>query len=396
MSMKDIEALSTLEDDKARKKYEDMLASLGTGVISVDTRLRVNSINKFALTFFHKRKSSAIGEFYWHFFKVRSEKGKMGKDTVRLALRKVVRKGKASKKVKPEVFHRVFVRLPKEGLQPISVNIAPVYNSNKTLTGAVISFRDVAEEAEVDKMKNEMVSLAAHQLRAPMTSIRWNVEMLLRDEVGKIPESRKELLRDIYDSNTRMLRLINDLLNIARLEEGRVRVEPKPIDLKAAIEKVIHEYSPQAKDKDCKVEFVSAKGVSARPIVKVDPGLVHEAIKNYLTNAIKYGRGKSCAILVTLEKELHDYKISVHDNGIGIPAKEKKKIFSKFFRADDAGELDPLGSGLGLYIVKMIARLSGGRVGFNSGKDGTTFYLTLPIKGSKVNKKGKEFSHLNL
>lgn len=394
--MKDIETLSTLADEKARKKYEEMLASLGTGVIGVDTRLRVLSINKFALKFFHKRKSSAAGDFYWHFFKVRNEKGKMGKDTVRLALRKVVRKGKTSKKVKPEVFPRVFVRLPKEGLKPISVNIAPVYNSNKTLTGAVISFRDVAEEAEVDKMKNEVVSLAAHQLRAPMTSIRWNVEMLLRDEVGKVPDNQKELLQDVYDSNTRMLKLINDLLNIARLEEGRVRVEPVAIDLKQAVQKVIHEYAPQAKDKSCSVELISGKGVSARPIVKVDPGLVHEAIKNYLTNAIKYGKGESCAITVMIEKGVRDYKISVHDNGIGIPAKEKKKVFQKFFRTDDAGALDPLGSGLGLYIVRMIAKLSGGRVGFNSGKGGTTFYLTIPLKGSKVNKKGKQFSHLNL
>ncbi|MCP3685510.1 MAG: PAS domain-containing sensor histidine kinase, partial [bacterium] len=364
--------MEVVQSSEAQKKqYESVMASLGTGVIEVDTKLKVISINKFALTFFHKRKVSTINDHYWHFFLVRNDKGKKTKDAVRLALRKVMRKGKKSKRVPSEVL-RVFVRIPKEGVVPLSVNVSAVFSDNDKLTGAVISFRDVAEEAEVDKMKSEVVSLAAHQLRAPMTSIRWNIELFLNGEAGKVSAYQKELLHDIYDSNTRMLKLVNDLLNIARLEEGRVRVEPVNTNLKEVIATVVKTYKDMAVKRKCKVQVVH--NVTGSPSIKIDPGLVHEALKNYLTNAIKYSRG---AVKVVLEKEKYHYRISVVDNGIGIPPKDKKKIFTKFYRSDEAGEIDPLGSGLGLYIVKMIVRISGGRVGVTSNKDGTTFYLLL-------------------
>jgi len=189
-----------------------------------------------------------------------------------------------------------------EGLLSISVSIAVIHTSSGAVQGAVISFRDVAEEVEVDKMKSEFVSLAAHQLRTPMTSLRWNIETLLKGEVGKLSDLQTEILGDMEAANIRMLHLVTDLLNIARLEEGRVSIDPKPRDLGEFIKEVIKPVVQTAKRKGVKLSMVIDPSIKKKPVVSIDPMLIHQVVHNFVTNAVKYSREKDGEVKVILSK----------------------------------------------------------------------------------------------
>lgn len=382
------------EDVKTQGKYQQMLTSIGDGIIALDKRLRVTEMNDVALNFFHKRKSSVLDAPYWHFFQVRNEHGKMTDDVVRHALRDLLRKAHGRKKVDPKHLRRVYVHIAGEGITPIAVSIALIYSESGAVQGAVISFRSIEEEVEVSQMKSTFVSLTAHQLRAPLTSIRWNIEYLMGSK--DLTNEQRDVLQDIYESNGRMIRLINDLLNISRIEEGRIRVEPTPTDLKALIDEALKEAFNQAKAMNRSIVFEVDTSIREAPIVNIDKQLIFQVLRNLISNGVKYAAQQGGQVKVRLSKEKFSYRVSVWDNGIGIPANAKKKIFTKFFRAENANDVDPLGSGLGLYLVKMIVQVSGGSVGFEStAEKGTTFYFTVPFKGSPANLKGKRFSELN-
>ena len=383
------------EDVKTQGKYHQMLTSIGDGIIALDKRLRVTEINDTALNFFHKRKSSVTDKPYWRFFQVRNEHGKKKDDEIRHALRDLLHKARGRKKVDPKHLKRVYVHIPSEGITPIAVSLALIYSDTGSVQGAVISFRSIEEEVEVSQMKSTFVSLTAHQLRAPLTSIRWNIEYLMGGGAGSLTMGQQEVMRDIYESNARMIRLINDLLNISRIEEGRIRVEPSPSNIKVMIDEAIKEVASQARAMNRKVEFTVDKSVTEAPIVSIDKQLIFQVLRNLISNAVKYAATQGGQVKINLSKEKFSYRVSVWDNGIGIPANAKKKIFTKFFRAENANDVDPLGSGLGLYLVKMIVKVSGGSVGFGSTSEkGTLFYFTLPLKGSPANLKGKRFSEL--
>lgn len=384
------------EDVKRQGKYQHVLTSIGDGVIALDKRLRVTEMNDVALNFFHKRKSSVTDKPYWHFFQVRNEHGKKTDDEVRHALRDLLRKAHGRKKIEPKSLKRVYVHIPSEGVTPIAVSLALIYSDTGSVQGAVISFRSIEEEVEVSQMKSTFVSLTAHQLRAPLTAIRWNIEYLMGGGAGSLTMDQQEVMRDIYESNARMIRLINDLLNISRIEEGRIRVEPSPSNIKDMIDEAIKEAASQAKAMNRKVEFTVDKSVTEAPIVSIDRQLIFQVLRNLISNAVKYAATQGGQVKINLSKEKFSYRISVWDNGIGVPASAKKKIFTKFFRAENANDVDPLGSGLGLYLVKMIVKVSGGSIGYTSTTEkGTTFYFTIPLKGSPANLKGKRFSELN-
>ncbi len=288
------------------------------------------------------------------------------------------------------------MRIPSDGVSPIAVSAALVYSDTGTVVGAVISFRSIEEEVEISQMKSTFVSLSAHQLRAPLTSIRWNIEYLLGGGGGEIPPQQIEVLRDVYESNTRMIRLINDLLNISRIEEGRIRVEPSPTDIVALIREAIKEATPQAKAMNRALAFTVDKAVGEMAVLNIDKQLIFQVLRNLISNAVKYASMHDGQVTVHLSKEKFSYRINVWDNGIGVPSDAKKKVFTKFFRAENASERDPSGSGLGLYLVKMIVKVSGGNVRFTSSPDkGTTFSFSLPLKGSSARLKGKRFSELS-
>ena len=255
---------------------------------------------------------------------------------------------------------------------------AAVQTKTEAMLGIVFLFNDVTEQKRIDQAKTEFISITSHQLRTPVSSIKWFLEMLINGDLGEIPDRQKAVLEDVYHSSERISELINDLLDISKMQSGKVTLEPTPTNLAEFIKSMLPEVAQIFKQKRQIFEF---KKPDSLPRINIDPKLTWRVIENLLTNASKYtAEGGQIALELSIEKD--DLLVKVTDNGIGIPNAEKHRIFEKFFRAENTSRVG--GTGLGLYISKEIVETSGGRLWFESEEDkGTTFCFTLPLAGSK-------------
>ncbi len=263
------------------------------------------------------------------------------------------------------------------------VNIVPVLGENNQISFFVAVERDITERRRIDRAKSEFVSLASHQLRTPLSTIRWYSEMLIAGDAGKLKKEQSKYIEEIYRGNTRMIELVNALLNVSTLELGTFIIEPEIIDIRDISDKVIEALSQRIKEKELKFIKKYDKDI---PKINLDRKLVSVILENILTNAVKYTPKKGEVELKIL-KEKKNVKIVVIDSGIGIPKKQQDRIFEKLFRADNVKATDTDGTGLGLYIVKSILDQTGGKIWFKSKENkGSTFFVTIPLKGMKVKK----------
>jgi len=265
------------------------------------------------------------------------------------------------------------------------VTASPIVIDGK-FSGGVIVFRDISREKEIDREKTEFVSLTSHQLKTPLGTMGWYLELFLAGDVGKITKKQQELLSDMFESNTQMKNLVSSLLNISRIETGRLTIEPKKLQVANIIEASVKETSPGAKTKGCKIIFDS-KNTTLQPI-PVDELLLLQVLHNFITNAVKYSKTDGGIVNISLQTDNEDnYIIAVADNGIGIPKNAQDRVFKKYFRAENALDAQVEGTGLGLYITKLIMENSGGRVWFESEEGtGTVFYALIPKTGMKAKK----------
>jgi len=261
------------------------------------------------------------------------------------------------------------------------VSINPIQDKKRGKFGGTIVMRDITRLKEIKEMKTEFISIASHQLRTPLTSIKLFMEMLANERDGTLNKKQKEYVSDVRESTERMISLVNNLLNVSRLEEGKLKIEPRSDDLIYFIKDVIHGVMQLANDKNIEIKYNYPQ--KELPPVKIDRTLLHQVVHNLLTNAIKYSpSGQNAVIEVNLKNRKNDYLISVKDSGIGISQEERKRIFEKFFRSDNAVKAHAEGSGLGLYVAKIIIESSGADMWLRSRKGkGTTFYISIPHEG---------------
>lgn len=259
----------------------------------------------------------------------------------------------------------------------LEMSIVPVIRENKGL-GTLVILHDITREKLIDIMKSEFVSLTAHQLRTPLSAMKWTMKMILDGELGKINKEQREFLTDSYDSNERMIYLINDLLNIARIEEGKFLYELTLVDLLEMVQMIITSFREKARERKIKIEF--KKPTKAIPKLMLDSKKIKMAIENLLDNAIRYNLSGG-KVIISLDMVGNEVRFSIKDSGVGIPKSQQRRLFTKFFRAINVMKMDTRGSGLGLYIVKNIIETHKGKIWFESKLNkGTTFYFTLPIK----------------
>lgn len=247
--------------------------------------------------------------------------------------------------------------------------------------------QDITLRKEVDRAKTEFVSLASHQLRTPLSAIRWYSEMLLSKYVGELNEKQKQYVKEIYAGNLRMVDLVNALLNVSRIDLGTFAVEPEPVSLTEICDSVLMELTPQINEKGQTVERVFS---SAPETYLADPKLIRIVFQNFLSNSVKYTQpgGHIAVEIAARENQLY---IRVSDNGYGIPKSQHGKMFEKLFRADNVRQKDTEGTGLGMYIVKAVVESSNGRIWFESEENqGTTFHVVMPLSGmiKKTGMKG--------
>ncbi|HMS91873.1 MAG TPA: ATP-binding protein, partial [Candidatus Saccharibacteria bacterium] len=234
----------------------------------------------------------------------------------------------------------------------------------------------------LDQAKDEFISMASHQLRTPLTTVKGYASMLDEGDFGKLSKEQREPVQLALDGANRMARLIDDLLNVSRMDANRFFLEVADVDMTKVVAEEITQLQSIAESKDVKLNYISPK--EKIPEIRLDENKTRQVIMNLVDNAIHYSQPPKGGGEVNVSFELDgDHVVFiVKDNGIGVPVKVQNKLFTKMFRANNAKELRPDGTGLGLYLVKRVVQDEGGKLIFESveGK-GSTFGFTLPISG---------------
>lgn len=235
---------------------------------------------------------------------------------------------------------------------------------------------------EVQVAKDELLTLASHQLRTPATIVKQNVGILLQNYAGKITAQQKKLLRSAYESNQRQLEIINQFLNVARLDAGRVVLRKERVNLNALLENIIHE---QQKIASARKQKISAKLVKRPLYVQADPEYLSVVFENLLGNASQYTLGQGTAT-ISLKKSDNDALVSVSDTGIGMSSNQLAIIFDKFTRVKNGLTAEGSGSGIGLYLAKQIVLLHDGDIEVSSTPNkGSTFTVRLRLAQAEKN-----------
>lgn len=244
--------------------------------------------------------------------------------------------------------------------------------------GTLVIIHDISREKIVERMKTEFVSIAAHQLRTPISAIKWTLRMILDGDLGPISDEQRDFLDKTYKSNERMISLINDLLNVTRIEEGRHLYNLTLVNLEDVIRALANTYPQNLKQKELTLNI--EKPEQTLPQVKVDVEKMRLVISNLIENAIKYTPAGGNIVITIAQEGPANIKVSVRDTGMGILKEQQERIFTKYFRGSNAVRTDTDGTGLGLFIAKNVVETHGGKIWFESQENkGTTFFFTLPV-----------------
>jgi len=244
----------------------------------------------------------------------------------------------------------------------------------------VVNFRDITERKELEEAKDDFLMTAAHQLRAPLTAMRWTIESMVGQS---IPKAFKDKLMGMYENNQQMIRAVNELLDIARIIQGKLPSHPETVDLIPLVKQTIKKHEEFAKRRKVHLHLTT-ETPQARTFV--DPKHFTDTIGNMISNAIKYSSAEN-DVTIAIKRLPSHVAISVTDHGIGVPPNEQKKIFTKFYRASNAKIMDAQGPGLGLFIIKSYTEGWGGEVKLVSpvADDlGTEISITVPVKKGGV------------
>jgi PAS domain S-box-containing protein len=360
------ETKNKIEQEKIRD--ETMLESIGEGLIVTDRNGTTMIVNKAAQNMLEYEADEIIGQKMSEAIDISDKNGQKISPQNDI-IHAVLESGKKSSAV--YYFKR------KDGTTfPATVTTTAFMLEGKII-GVISVLHDITKEMEVDRMKTEFISLASHQLRTPLSATKCFSEMMM-EEKAHLSTDQMDYLKSIHESNERMIDLVDSLLNISRIESGRIIVDPKPTQLTPFIKDILKELEVKMKEKNIKVNIEVSPDV---PVVKVDNKMVRHVFINILTNALKYSPENS-EVSVSISVNGPDILTKIKDQGYGIPKKDFPKVFQKFFRAENVLNKVTDGTGLGLYLVKSIIESSGGKIWFESEENkGSTFYFTLPIDG---------------
>lgn len=247
--------------------------------------------------------------------------------------------------------------------------------------------RTNAKLVALDDAKDEFISMASHQMRTPLTSVKGYISMLLEEDLGKLNKAQKQALKEAFDSSQRMVFLISDFLNVSRIRTGRFMIEPSTMSMPEVVKQEISQLRDMAAYKEQKIQYVDPQDF---PLVNLDENKVRQVMMNMIDNAMYY-TPKGGVIDIILEKTDKEIIFKVVDSGIGVPVKEQHRLFTKFFRAANARRARPDGTGLGLFMAQKIITAQKGSIIFNSEENkGSTFGFRFPIKDIMIDNNAQK------
>lgn len=263
----------------------------------------------------------------------------------------------------------------------ISVRLSPV-NMGDQFLGTVSVFRDISREVEVDRLKSEFVATVSHELRTPMTSIKGYADLLLLGAAGEITETQARFLETIKQNADRLSILVNDLLEVSRIDQGQLTLRFVAVDVNEIFQHVVKYISGRIKDEDKPMQ-VHTDVPSNLPLIRADYDKIIQIVQNLADNAFNYTPANGdISLSAQFVPDDNSVIISVKDTGIGIPEDVRERIFERFFRGDEYSEvvMDIPGTGLGLAIVRELVNMHGGEIWLNSTVgEGSTFLIKIPV-----------------
>ena len=365
--------IEQLADELSRRKKRDeaILRSIGDGVFAVDKNLKIVLFNRAAEKLTGWKAQEVLGHTCREIFQFRDQKDSVICNKTATCL--------AQKCFRTE---RVFDQGPlktrrKDGGEAIlSETTSPIKNQQGVVTGAVSVLKDVSERSKLEQMKVDFVSLVSHELRTPISAVKGYLAPILEGKLGPLDGEQKLYLERAYTSNERQLEIIESLLDISRIEKGKIELNPVEFSLVELAKETTATFSKKALEKGLRLKVLDP-GMEI-PKILADRERIREVLDNLLSNAIKFTRQGE--VRVSFDKTPTEVIVAVADTGVGIPTEAIDKLFTKFYRVGQAPTEESEGTGLGLYIAKSLVELHGGKIWVESevGK-GSTFYFSLPL-----------------
>lgn len=366
------DTLKQIEKEKA--KDEALLSSISEGVVAVSKDQRIILFNDAASRLTGFNQEEAINMPYSWVLKFLNEKDDtLVEDFIRSALLGLGQKSSN---------HIVLLRRDGKRI-PVLHSAGIIKTSDNQIYGIVVVLRDITHERDLDKLKDEFVSIASHELRTPMTAIKGLISMIFEGDFGRFSQDLKDPLSDIASSTDRLIQLVNDMLDVSRIEAGRLKFTLGEYESGELIDDIVVLMKPLTDEKGLTLEVQTA----VQEVVFTDPNKFKQILSNLVGNAIKFTDGGKIDITVRKEGEL--LYISVTDTGFGISKEDQQKLFSKFTQISFTQLGRPGGTGLGLYISREFARSLGGNLWIERSEPGvgTTFTFSVPLSGTTIAKK---------
>jgi signal transduction histidine kinase len=362
-------------------KINAILQSLNDGVIVCDLYGGVLAVNASAAGVLQRKVEDLV---LWNLHEILARY--LGPRANEMPLDDLLRRPLSS-----EQRPRFFQSQLQLGVRTVSLSMGPVLKDDGELVGALLVLRDITREVESDRLKTEFIGTMSHELRTPMTAIKGFTQLLSMGGLGPLTDTQREFVTTIYANTERMIALINDVLDITKIESGAVDLEWRPLHLAEALSGVIAELKGAIAERRHNLAITMPPGL---PLVRGDAHRLHQVLYNLVSNAVKYTpRGGSVvveaseAVLSELPDEVRDAvsqerrytQVTVRDSGVGIAPEDLPKIFDRFYRAENPLKIEAGGTGLGLSLVKPLVELLGGRIWATSEPGaGSTFSFILP------------------
>ncbi len=355
--------LNVQEIVSEKQKSEAIIRSVDDGLVVVDTDFKVADINPAATAIFERRRLDVVGK---HFLELVSNEELLGD------MRQVCESGRTPSV--PEAGENLLSIERGSQQRHYQFSITPVKSADAGVIGVVLVLRDVTRLKELDRLKSEFVMAASHELRTPLTSMSMSVELLRENAAGKLNDNERQLLEAAHEEMQRLRALVNDLLDISKIEAGKMDMAFDRTPVAMLLEKAVAMLKNQADEKSIELSFKIAEDL---PDVKVDANKIAWVLTNLISNAMRY-TDTGGSIRLSAEAIGPQIQVSVTDSGAGIPYEYQSRIFDKFVQVKTDKSVG--GTGLGLAICKEIVRAHGGTIWVDSVPgQGSTFTFTIPV-----------------